>query len=205
MPRHIALLRGINVVGRNIVAMADLRQMLASIGFTEAQTLLQSGNCLFECGSTTGAKLEALLEAEMKKRLGSGVDYIVRTLAEWEAVISVNPFTKEAESDPSHLLVMFFKQAPKAPDVKALEAAIKGRERIRWFGRELYITYPDGIGRSKFTHTLIERTLGIRGTGRNWNTVLKLAAIARKSKCENERQAAKTPGKSAKKRKNLAT
>lgn len=179
MPVQIALLRGINVVGRNMVAMADLRDCLHSLGFSQVRTLLQSGNAVFHCARPAGAKLEAILEKESKKRFDIPVGCLVRTLEEWEAAISNNPFPKEAASDPSHLLVMFLKEVPKAEDIKRLEAAIKGRERIRLIGRELYIVYPDGIGRSKFTHTLIERTLGGRGTGRNWNTVLKLAALAR--------------------------
>jgi uncharacterized protein (DUF1697 family) len=89
-----------------------------------------------------------------------------------------NPFRKEAENDPSHLVVMFLKSAANAKDVKAIQAAIAGSEIIRADGRHLYIVYPDGIGRSRLTNALLEKKLGIRGTARNWNTVLKIAALA---------------------------
>ncbi len=73
---------------------------------------------------------------------------------------------------------MVFKRAPKPADVEALRAAITGREVVEAVGAHAYLVYPDGIGRSRLTTALIERTLGTRGTGRNWNTVLKLAALA---------------------------
>jgi uncharacterized protein (DUF1697 family) len=72
---------------------------------------------------------------------------------------------------------MFLKAAPTSRNVAALEASIKGREYFRCGGKQLYVVYPDGIGRSKLTGTLIEQKLGTRGTGRNWNTVQKLAAL----------------------------
>jgi uncharacterized protein (DUF1697 family) len=83
-----------------------------------------------------------------------------------------------AKDDPGHLVVMCLKAAPTTKNVLALEAKIPGREQIRADGKHLYITYPDGIGPSKLTNTVIEKTLGIRGTARNWNTVLKLATLA---------------------------
>jgi uncharacterized protein (DUF1697 family) len=91
--------------------------------------------------------------------------------------VARNPFPAEAERDPAHLTVVFLKDAPKAKAVEALAAAIRGREVIQADGRHLYAYYPDGVGRSKLTHALIESKLGTRGTARNWNTVLKLAQL----------------------------
>jgi uncharacterized protein (DUF1697 family) len=178
MPAYVALLRGINVGGRNMIAMSDLRDLGATLGFTGVRTLLQSGNLIFECPRRTGAALERLLEAETEKRFGSTVDYFVRSGAELDALMAANPFPEAAERDASHLLVMFHKDAPNAGNVAALQAAIRGRETLRADGKHLYVVYPDGIGMSKLTSNLIEKTLGCRGTGRNWNTVRKLAALA---------------------------
>jgi uncharacterized protein (DUF1697 family) len=178
MTTHIALLRGVNVGGKAKVAMADLRAMLADLGFGDPRSLLQSGNLVFRSDKLTGAGLERLLEAETEKHLGLNTDFFVRTPEEWEAVIANNPFPEEAERDPSHLVVMFLNKEPEAKDVEALQAAITGREIVRAAGRQAYITYPDGIGDSKLTITVIEKKLGSRGTGRNWNTVLKLRALA---------------------------
>jgi uncharacterized protein (DUF1697 family) len=178
MTIHFALLRGINVGGHKPVAMADLRRLLGQLGFADAQSLLQSGNLVFRGNRRTGAQLERLLEAEAKKRLGLHTAFFVRTPAEWKAIIARNPFRTEAERDPSHLVVMFLKGPPDSREVEALRAAITGPEVMRAEGRHLYLVYPSGIGRSRLTHAFIEKRLGTQGTGRNWNTVLKLGALA---------------------------
>jgi len=178
MTTYIALLRAVNLGGYNRVAMSELRELVASLGMAEAQSLLQSGNLVFRSARRTPAALERLLEVETGKRFGLALDYFVRTVEEWQAIIAGNPFLDEAKRDPGHLVVMFLKKAPNPAEVKALSAAIRGPETLRHDGRQLYIYYPAGIGRSKLTGTLIEKELGSRGTARNWNTVLKLAALA---------------------------
>jgi uncharacterized protein (DUF1697 family) len=174
---HIALLRAVNVGGRGKVAMADLRALLADLGFEAPRSLLQSGNLVFRSQST-GAALEALLEKEAEARLGLATDFLVRTAAQWTDIVAANPCPAMARDDPSHLVVMPLKSPPDAIGLKALRAWIPGRETIAAAGRELYITYQDGIGASKLTGAVIERQLKARGTARNWNTVTKLAALA---------------------------
>jgi len=175
---HICLLRAVNVGGKGLVAMADLRALAERLGM-KGETLLQSGNLLLEGAPASGAKLEALLESEAEKRLGLKTDFFVRTSREWDALIAANPFPGEAKSDPGHLLMLTLKTAPQRAVVDALRAAIKGRETVAAVGKQLYAVYPDGVGRSKLTIGLIEKMLGARGTGRNWNTVLKLQARAK--------------------------
>ena len=174
MTTDIALLRAINVGGRGKVAMSDLRDLMAGLGFDDARSLLQTGNLVFDGGGRKAAELETLLEREASAQLGLRTDFLVRTAAEWKRVVSENPFEDEAERDPGHLVVIFLKSAPKAADVRALQAAITGPEVLRAKGPQLYATYPDGIGRSKLTIARIESKLGTRGTGRNWNTVMKI-------------------------------
>ncbi len=179
MTTYIALLRAINVGGHKPVAMSDLTRMLAGLGLSDARSLLQSGNLVFRRDSRGEADLvELLLEKEARNRLGLETDFFVRSAREWSAVVANNPFRDEAERDPSHLLVMFTKAATNSRDVDALRASIAGPEVIRAHNRHLYIVYPSGIGRSRLTNNLLERKLGTRGTARNWNTVLKLAAMA---------------------------
>jgi uncharacterized protein (DUF1697 family) len=178
MATHVALLRGVNVGGNRKVAMADLRALLARLGLADARTLLQSGNVVFRSGARPG-DLERLLEAEARARLGLQTDFFVRTADEWQAVVACNPCRSAAASDPSHLVVMFLKEAPAAASVKALRASITGPETVHADGRQAYIVYPAGIGNSRLTAAVIDRMLGTRGTGRNWNTVLKLGALAR--------------------------
>lgn len=177
MTTYVALIRGINVGGHKRVAMADLRELLADLGFSDGRSLLQSGNLVFRGRPAPAAKIERQLEAESAKRLGFAADFFVRTADEWQEVVAQNPFREEAKRDPGHLLCVLLKDAPDAKAVSALQAAIPGREVFRAKGHHAYIVYPDGIGRSRLTWTLVERTLGTRGTARNWNTVLKLAAL----------------------------
>jgi len=178
MPTHIALLRAVNLGPHNKVAMADLRELAGALGLDEPKTLLQSGNLVFRNGRPTGTTLETLLEREAASRLGLETRFFVRTAADWGVIVSRNPFREEARRDPAHLVLLCLKAAPDPEAVERLQSAISGREIVRADGRQAYLVYPDGIGTSKLTIALIERKLGTAGTGRNWNTVLKLAALA---------------------------
>ena len=175
---YVALLRAINVGGHAPVAMADLRDLLARMGFDDGRSLLQSGNLVFKSDRRTSAPLEALLETEAVTRLGLRTDFFVRSAAEWATVVDRNPFPAEAKRDPGHLLVMCLKAPAATEDVESLRAAISGRELVQTDGRHAYFVYPDGVGRSRLTNALIERKLRTRGTARNWNTVTKLRALA---------------------------
>ena len=160
------------------MSMAELRDLLAELGFANVQSLLQSGNLVFDSRASTPARLESRLEQAAKDRLQLETAFFVRTAREWAEIVAGNPFPDEAKRDPAHLVVQFLKGAPDRGQITALEQAIAGREVIRAGGRHLYIVYPDGIGRSKLTNALIEQKLGTQGTARNWNTVLKLASLA---------------------------
>jgi uncharacterized protein (DUF1697 family) len=179
MTTYIALLRAINLAGKNKVGMSDLRELLGDMGLRQPRTLLQSGNAVFSGDRQPAAQLERDLQAAARKRFTLDIEFFVRSAGEWQSVIAANPFPREAKSDPGHLIVAFLKSAADRAAVKALQDAIVGREVVRVNGREAYITYPDGMGRSKLTTALIERKLGARCTARNWNTVLKLGALAR--------------------------
>jgi uncharacterized protein (DUF1697 family) len=158
--------------------MTNLRNFLTQLGFENVRSLLQSGNLIFGSRSRTGAELERHLESEAAKRLALEVDFFVRTADEWKTIVRQNPFRKEAEADPGHLVVLFLKSAPAAKDVALLQADIVGPELVKAKGRQAYIYYPEGQGRSKLTPAMIEKRIG-RGTGRNWNTVMKLDVIAK--------------------------
>lgn len=176
MTTYIGLLRGINVGGNKMVAMADLRDLIASLGFKDVKTILQSGNVVFRGAAKATAKLESQLEAALEKKLGLKVEFHVRTADEWRAVIGANPFGAEAKKDPAHLVVSCYKAPLDKENVKALQAAITGPETLRADGRHLYMVFPDGMGNSKAA-ALVDKKLAARGTARNWNTVQKLAAL----------------------------
>ena len=175
---YIGLLRAINLGSHNKIAMSDLRAMMEKVGLEDCKTLILSGNIVFKCASGSADKVETMLEAASTKHLGVTTDYFVRTAKEWQAIIAANPFKKEAKNDPARLVMMCLRDAPSADQVKALQAAIKGREVVKASGKQAYIVYPDGQGRSKLTIKMIENALATRGTARNWNTVLKLGELA---------------------------
>jgi uncharacterized protein (DUF1697 family) len=114
----------------------------------------------------------------MRDRLRLDTDVFVRSARAWHAIIAGNPFPDVAEYDPAHLVVHVLKRAPDRASVDGLRASIRGCERISVTGSHAYVAHPDGIARSRLTAPLLERTLGARATGRNWNTVLKLGALA---------------------------
>jgi uncharacterized protein (DUF1697 family) len=178
MTTYIGLLRAINLGAYNKIKMADLRQVLVDLGLEEPKTLLLSGNVVFGSSSQPTARLERLLQEATAKHLGVTTDFFVRTAREWAALVAANPFPDDAKRDPARLVVMCLKDAPPAAAVKALQSAIAGREVVKAKGPQAYCVYPDGMGRSKLTTGFVEKMLGTRGTARNWNTVLKLSAIA---------------------------
>jgi uncharacterized protein (DUF1697 family) len=173
---YVALLRAVNVGGRNAVPMGALRAMADDLGFEDPRTLLQSGNLVFR-SAKPHATIAALVEAEVRQRYGAAIDVIVRSAADWQRLIDHNPFVREAVDDPSRLAVMCCKDAPASAALAKLEAAIVGRECARAVGTNVYLTYPDGQGTSRLTNAVIERCLATRGTVRNWNTVTKIAAL----------------------------
>jgi uncharacterized protein (DUF1697 family) len=179
MNTYIALLRAINLAGHRQVAMTDLRDLVTQAGFADARSLLQSGNLIFRSNARKTADLERTLETAARKHFDLEIDFFVRTMDEWLKLIAENPFRPEATRDPAHLLVMFLKEAPGPDRVEALQAAIFGPETVSAKGRHAYFVYPNGIGRSRVTNALIEKKLETRGTGRNWNTVLKLGALGK--------------------------
>jgi uncharacterized protein (DUF1697 family) len=178
MTTYIGLLRAINLGAYNKIKMADLRQVLVDLGLEDPKTLLLSGNVVFGSPSQPAAKLERLLQDATAKHLGVTTDFFVRTAKEWNAIVDANPFPANARRDPSRLVMMCLKDAPSPAAVKALQSAITGSEVVKAKGPQAYFVYPDGIGRSKLTTALIERMLSTRGTARNWNTVMKLGALA---------------------------
>jgi uncharacterized protein (DUF1697 family) len=178
MTTYVGLLRAVNLGAHNKIGMADLRALLHAVGLQQGQTLLQSGNVVFRSDIRSPTELERVIESALVTRLQLETDVLIRSFKEWKAIIAANPFPKKAEEDPSHLLVVPLKEAPQRANVKALQDAIGGREIAHVHNRCAYILYPDGIGRSRLTNALIEKRLGTRGTGRNWNTVRKLDALA---------------------------
>ncbi|RAK62553.1 DUF1697 domain-containing protein [Phenylobacterium kunshanense] len=172
MTRRLAgLLRAVNVGGRKLLS-ADLKQAAEAAGLARPQTLLASGNVVFET-DLPAAEAAARLEARILEDLGLAADVMARDLAALEAVIAANPFPRQAKDEPSRLMAMFLSAEPQA-GVEVLTDACAFGEEVRAGPGCLYVWFPAGAGTSKLSNVLIERRLKVRGTMRNWNTVGKL-------------------------------
>lgn len=177
MPRYVALLRGINVGGKNLVPMAELRALGAELGYENVHTLLQSGNVLFESAEASNEKLESKWAGAVSDQFGLKIDMVVRSAEEWKEAIEANPFPLEEGLNLSHFFAYFLQSKPEPEAIVAVLAFDRGPEKPCIFGKTLYCYYPDTVIDSKFTGAWIEKTLGVRATARNWNTVLKIAAL----------------------------
>jgi uncharacterized protein (DUF1697 family) len=174
--RWAALLKGVNVGGNRKLPMADLRGFLTDLGYADVRTLLASGNAVLDADERDGPSLEAHLGREAEARLGLTTEFLVRSAAEIQAVIAANPFPEQARDRPNHLLVLFHR-APVDPALLDAIAGHPGPERVRAVGRELYIDYADGIGESTLPQAMAKLKFPKIATGRNWNTLVKLAAM----------------------------
>lgn len=171
MKRWAALLRGVNLGGRKLLS-SDLKQIAESLGFTRVETLLASGNVVFDA-EQPGPEIEAMLEAALEAH-GLKTDVMVRDLPELRAVIAANPFPEAVLDHPSHVLVTFHRD-PFPLD--ALDRLAPGPERLHANGRELYSDFisQQGMRDSKLLQTMAKAKFPKVATARNWNTVGKLA------------------------------
>lgn len=175
MSARICLLRGVNVGGVK-VPMAELKAIASEAGFDNPRTLLASGNLVVDSDAppeTVADKLEAGIEAHFGRR----IEVVVRTPGQWTALMAANPFPTQAKENGSKLLVMIMKDGIKEGAVETLRGFAVGEERVEAVAGDLFFWHPDGIGRSKMAEKALPRLIGV-GTGRNWNTVLKLAELA---------------------------
>jgi len=174
MDHRIVLFRAMNTGGVR-APVTEQRAMAEAMGLGNPRTLLASGNLVVESGRDP-TELEAAIEAETETRFGRRIEALVRTPDQWAALMAANPFPDAAVTDPSRLLVMVMK-GPIAPGaVEALRAFAVGEEAVEAVEGNLYMWHPDGIGSSRMAEKAQPRLIGT-GTGRNWNTVLKLAAM----------------------------
>src|SRR5262245_16729481 len=176
MNTYIALLRGINVGGSNMVKMADLKRLMEENGCADVRTYIQSGNAVFQSAASDPERLAKKIGGAIAKLRGFEPRVLVLTGAELKRAADANPFP-EAEREPKTVHLFFLDAKPAKPDLKAIEELRAKTERFALKGRVFYMHTPDGLGKSKLA-TRAERFLGVAATARNWNTVTTLLEMA---------------------------
>ena len=170
----VALLRGINVAGKSrALRMADLRSLCGELGWTGVATYIQSGNVVFEAAGKP-AELEAKLEEAILDRYGMKVPVVVRTGAQWAKLVASNPFKKVAREEPNRLQLVVSKRPPDKDAPGTLIEKADAGEAVKAVPGGLWLHYPQGVGRSKLTPSIIDRFVGSPATSRNHRTVVKL-------------------------------
>lgn len=175
--RHVALMRGINVGGKNKLPMKDLVAMFAAAGCSEVQSYIQSGNVVFGAPAKLAARVPAVVSAAIAKRFGFAVPIVLRTADELREVVDNNPFLA-AGIEPAQVHLMFLADRPAPAKVSALAADRSPGDAFAVRGRDVYLHLPNGVARTKLTNDWFDRALATTSTVRNWNTVLRLLALA---------------------------
>ncbi|MXY78615.1 MAG: DUF1697 domain-containing protein [Chloroflexi bacterium] len=177
MSVSVALLRGINVGGKNRLPMKELAAMFVEAGCDDVRTYIQSGNVLFRAGSAPAADIPSLISASILDRFGYRVPVVTRTARELEEIVHRNPFPQAgAEADKLH--VAFLAEQPDDAQMDALDPNRSPGDEFAVSGREIYLHCPNGLARTKLTNSYFDSTLSTTSTMRNWKTVRKLLELA---------------------------
>ena len=177
MGEFVSLIRGINLGAHARISMGDLKAVHEALGLEAVRTHLNSGNVLFTSKPRDRSLLAGSIAKEIEKQLGIAVKVVVRSGAELRDVIARSPFEGGSARDPSRLAVMFLGSCPAERAMRDLQASFPGPEEFHASGEELFLYYPNGLGRSKLSNVYLERKLGTYGTTRNWNTVTRLLTL----------------------------
>ena len=173
---HVALLRGINVGGKNKMPMRELVSLFAEAGATDIETYIQSGNVVFNASTTVANSISRVVAARIVKRFGFRVPVIVRSARAFRDVLKKNPFP-QAESEPTTLHVAFLADRPTKSAIAALDPKRSPGDAFAVVGAEVYLHLPNGAADTKLTNAYFDSTLKTISTGRNWRTVLAIAEL----------------------------
>lgn len=178
MPTYIAVLRGINVSGKNIIKMDALKSALQSNGFKQVKTYIQSGNIVFETVASKNSVLEKRIHSLLQDEFSLTVPVLVRSLEEWFHIIAKNPFANSAGVDPKQLHCTLLSSVPDEIDEEKLNR-VKQDDDYQCIEDVVYLNVKAGYSDTKLSNAFLEKQLGRTATTRNWSTMLKLLELAR--------------------------
>lgn len=174
---HIALLRGINVGGRNKLLKKDLVSMFNDVGCTNVRTYIQSGNVVFEAKPTLARQIPTVITASIFEHFGFNILVVTRTADELSKIVDVNPFLR-AGTDEKALHVAFLADLPDSTRLAMLDPDRSPPDEFVPLEREIYLHCPNGLARTKFTNAYFDSKLKTTSTIRNWKTTLKLFELS---------------------------
>ena len=180
----ISMLRGVNVSPQNRIKMDELRAVYASLKLEDARTYVQSGNVVFRTNEINYPQLAKKIQIAIQKKVGCSPDVVLRTRKELENVVDANPFPDQTKVEPGKVLVTFLAADPPREASANLDKFNDTPEKLHLHGRELYIYFPNGAGRSKLPWSSVDKLHKVTGTARNWNSVQAMLKIAEEMEAE---------------------
>jgi len=177
MTTHLALLRGINVSGHNMIKMEALKTTLEAIGFQNVQTYIQSGNVFVDTDEENASKVGFIIKQEIFKVFGHEVPIVVVNKDDLAVCFKNNPYLKEKDVDTKKLYVAFVSMTLKSDSINDLKISQFKPDEASIDGNKIYIKYNVGAGKTRFDQKYIEKKLNVTATIRNWNTVTQLLKI----------------------------
>jgi len=178
MPILISMLRGVNVGPHNRIKMDELRSLYKSLGLEDPRTYVQSGNVIFRTKEKNLVQLASQIQDAIEKKCKFRPGVILRRTNEFRKAIAATPFADRPELEPGKILVTFLADEPPKETHANLAKFEEYPEELHLKGRELYIYFPNGAGKSKLPWSSVEKFLKVTGTARNWNSVTKMLAMA---------------------------
>ena len=174
---NVALLRGINVGGRNKLPMKELAAMFEDAGCAKVQTYIQSGNVLFQSEPALAEDIPSLVSSAVFSRFGIQVPIVTRTTSELADIVRSNPFMA-AGADPDKLHVVFLAHRPDEASFRSLDPNRSPGDDFAASGRHVYLHCPNGLARTRLTNSYFDSRLSTTSTTRNWRTTVKLLEMA---------------------------
>ena len=179
MQTYVALLRGINVSGHKKIKMAELKESLETLSFSDVVTYIQSGNIVFKSNENSIENLENKIHEKILKDFGFEVPVLIKTPKELKHAIDNNPFEKGDKYDPKLFAVVFLKEKPKAENIAKLETYDYSPEEYILDDKILYFYAANGAGNAKMNNNFFENKLKVKATTRNWRTTHKLVELSK--------------------------
>jgi uncharacterized protein (DUF1697 family) len=178
MKTHIALIRGINVSGQKLIKMAELKSFLLKSGFADVETYIQSGNILFTSKGKSNSRLAQEMSGTIKRKYGFEVEVLVYTIAQWETIVSANPYYNSGR-DHEWLYFTMLQEVPKVELVEKLKSVSYPPEEYILADTTIYFYSPNGYGKAKMNNNFFEGKLKVKATTRNLRTMEKLLELAK--------------------------